>query len=288
MLLYFDIFQYPLKREELNLCVNDDGELQQSLIELIDMNLIRVECDYYALNGKEYSKRINQPTMSGSFYPKATKYGKLIAGFPFVRGVYISGSLSKDWADETTDVDYFIITSPNRLWICRMMLILFKKTVLLNSRKYFCLNYFIDTDSLEIEEKNIFTATEIVFMKPLVHEGLFHEFIQSNGWVNRYYKKNHLGSSLPISHPSNNVLKRFAEWLLGGALGEWLDRWSMKRTIQYWRKKFPLMEKPDFEINFKTNRKISKHHPGGFQKRVLAELNHRIGDFEQHYRIKLS
>lgn len=288
MLLYFDIFHYPLNQAELNLCTESEDELVQALNELVELNLIQQEGPYYFLSGKNYTKRIRQTTLSETYFPKAISYGKLIANFPFVRGVYVSGSLSKDWADESTDVDYFIVTTPNRLWICRMILILFKKTILLNSRKYFCLNYFIDTNSLEIEEKNIFTATEIVFMKPIVYGELFNDFIQSNGWVNRFYKKHHLGSTIPTIQRQNNIIKRLVEVLLRGRLGEEIDCWSMKRTLQYWKKKFPAMEAPDFEINFKTNRKISKHHPGGFQKRVMTELESKVAEFESHRGISLS
>jgi hypothetical protein len=177
MLLYFDIFQYPLNKTELSLAVDDTSRLDEYLNELYSAGLIDNKGEWYFIKGKTYTKRIVEQSMSSHFFEKAKRYAALIYQFPFVRGVYISGSLSKDWADPTTDVDYFIITSPQRLWICRTLLILFKKSVLLNSRKYFCLNYFIDSSSLEIEEKNVFTATEISFLKPMVNDILFDEFI---------------------------------------------------------------------------------------------------------------
>src|SRR4029453_8923510 len=91
----------------------------------------------------------------------------LIASFPYVRCVCISGSLSKKYFDDTTDIDFFVITKPGRLWVCRTFLILFKKLFLLNSKKYFCINYFIDSDNLEIPDQNIFTATELTTLIPM-------------------------------------------------------------------------------------------------------------------------
>ena len=32
--------------------------------------------------------------------------------------------------------------------------------------KNFCINYFVDSENLEIQEKNIFTATELVTLLP--------------------------------------------------------------------------------------------------------------------------
>jgi len=58
---------------------------------------------------------------------KADKAANFIAAFPFVKGVAISGSLSKKFADEDADIDFFIITAANRLWLARTFLHLFLK-----------------------------------------------------------------------------------------------------------------------------------------------------------------
>ncbi len=287
MLLYFDVFYYPLHKNELAMVIHDSTELHDVLQELIQSGIIEQKNEWYFLSGKEYTKRIIEQSNAEHAFKKARKYSKLIHKFPFVRGVYVSGSLSKNWADHESDVDYFIITEPNRLWICRTMLILFKKIFLLNSRKYFCLNYFIDTDHLEIAEKNIFTATEVSFLKPMVNEALFNEFIQKNNWINAYYQTLSNDAS-NIVQAKTGTLKKWGEKLLKGSLGEKLDIWSMKKTVGFWRKKFPQMKSNEFEINFKSDRTISKHHPSGFQKKVLAELDIRIKDFESKTGLSLS
>lgn len=287
MLLYFDIFQYPLNKQELTLAVDDTNDLEDALNELLSMGILHHQNGWYFLKGKEYSKRISTTSASPHFFKKAKKYAALIHQFPFVKGVYISGSLSKDWADDTTDVDYFIITSPNRLWVCRTLLILFKKVFLLNSRKYFCLNYFIDTDNLEIEEKNIFTATEVCFLKPVVNDALYHDFIRSNNWVKQYYAQTPVFDGVHLVPKKEGVLKKWGEKLLGGKLGESMDIWAMKRTLKFWKNKFPEIKTTDFEINFKSGRSISKHHPSGFQKKVVEALETKIREFEMTTQISL-
>lgn len=286
MLLYFDVFSYPLHKKELAMAVADQTSLQPLLNELILSGIVEQKEEWYFLAGKKYSKRIIHPSNAEYAFKKAKRYAKLIHKFPFVRGVYISGSLSKEWADDETDVDYFIITEPERLWLCRTLLILYKKIFLLNSRKYFCLNYFIDTKNLQIQEKNIFTATEVSFLKPMVNQRLFNDFIQQNDWINNYYHSlsNH---SLHVLDAKDRLLKKICEKMLRGKLGEKLDIWTMKKTVEFWRKKFPDMVSKEFEINFKSDRTISKHHPSGFQKRVLSELNSRIKEFEKSTGINL-
>jgi hypothetical protein len=288
MLLYFDIFQYPLNSSELRLAIPNPSKQDDIVGELLELGLIEKKSEWYFLRGRNYTKRISEQSKSDVVLKKAKTYSKIINCFPFVRGVYISGSLSKDWSDDTTDVDYFVVTSPQRLWLCRTMLILFKKIFLFNSRKYFCLNYFIDTENLRIEERNIFTATEICFLKPMINEKLFYEFLQNNKWIENYYISNaHLENTYIYEH-KDPWYKKLGEKLLSGKLGESLDIWSMKRTLRFWRNKFPGMQKADFDINFKSSRTISKHHPNGFQKKVLDSLELRVKEFEKSTSISLS
>jgi hypothetical protein len=286
MLLYFDIFHYPLNKAELSMAVENARELEEALEELKESKIISEQDGWFFISGKKYTKRLSERSDSDHAFRKARRYASLISKFPFVKGVYISGSLSKDWADDTTDVDYFIITSPQRLWICRTLLILYKKIFLLNSRKYFCLNYFIDTANLEIQEKNIFTATEISFLKPVINETLYDDFMAANSWIKRYYFQKYPDKSNLVS-TKKPILKQMAENMLKGNLGEQLDIWSMKKTLGFWRKKFPAMPGNEFEINFKSDRTISKHHPSGFQKRVLEELELKIKEFEKATSISL-
>ena len=79
---------------------------------------------------------------------KAKAKARFISKFPFVAAVGVSGSLSKGYYDSDSDIDFFIITQHNRLWICRTLLMVYKKIFLLNSRKYFCPNYFISSEQL--------------------------------------------------------------------------------------------------------------------------------------------
>ena len=68
----------------------------------------------------------------------ARKQANFIAKFPYVQSVCVSGSLSKNYFDKKSDIDFFIITTPNRLWICRSLLVAWKKIFLMNSFS----NYF--------------------------------------------------------------------------------------------------------------------------------------------------
>src|SRR5207253_11478070 len=128
-------------------------------------------------------KRIEKEKHSKKMWRMAAMMTHIIKRFPFVRAVMITGSLSKNSSDKRSDLDFMIITEPKRLWIARTILMLFKKIFLFNSYKYFCLNYYITSDNLEIEEKNIFTATEIAYVKATYNTRLMEDFIKANMWI---------------------------------------------------------------------------------------------------------
>jgi len=71
--------------------------------------------------------------------------------------------------------------------VCRAFLTLYKKLVLGNSHRNFCLNYFIDSNNLEIPDKNIFTATEVAFLIPMYNYTLYENFICMNNWFRREF-----------------------------------------------------------------------------------------------------
>lgn len=267
-LLYSEIFDHPLSKHELINWIKDD-QLEKQLEYLIDQNLIFKKDNFYYLfhSDLKFKNRIEGNKNAAKMLPKALRVGRFIGKFPFVEGVGVSGSLAKGVLLDDSDFDFFIITKPKRLWIARSLLILYKKIFLLNSRKYFCVNYFIDTDHLEIEEKNIFTANEISTLIA-VNGQVFDAFFSNNKWVSEYKNYTHNLEKRTVNQPKN-WLSKSIEILLKGKFGEFIDKHFMSITIKRWKKKFGAFETDKFDLTMQSRRYISKHHPLDFQNKVL-------------------
>src|SRR5688500_15811004 len=172
-LLYFDLFDYPVSKAEISLFLEvpcKEAELEEGLRLLHDNQQIYLFDDFYCLRDEPalISKRKKDNLRAEKLLKKAVQISRFLYQFPFVRAVGISGSLSKNVADEKADIDYFIITATNRLWISRTLLHLYKKLTFLTGRQHFyCMNYFIDQDVYKIQEQNIYTAMEIVTLLPV-------------------------------------------------------------------------------------------------------------------------
>lgn len=278
VLAYFDVFDYPLTYNELKLYTKGLGEeeLKAEITRLKSNSLIVETKNLFGLiSPKDGGKEIVEGKKRADRYrKKAIRRAKFIGKFPFVRGVCISGSFSKGFMPKDGDVDFFIVTKHNRLWLARTSLILYKKIVLFNSRKFFCVNYFISEKELKIDQQNIFTATELFTLIPVVNKGVYHQLIEVNGWYENYYDKKLIGEMSSDSF-RRSTFQLVLEPLLNTGIGDKLDRRMMKITLSRWMKKFPDLPSIDFEIAFKTTRNVSKHHPSNFQKRVLKSFEER-------------
>lgn len=291
-LMYFDVFRHTLTLGELHrycqwkACSLPDVVLA---VEELQSKGITSHCEgFHFLSGSEryVALRRERNARAAAYFPKAEKWSRFISGFPFVRSVCISGSLSKGTMDKGGDIDYFIITEPQRLWVARTLLILFKKLFLLNSKKYFCVNYFIDTAHLSIPDRNLFTATEIVFAKPMHGGDAFKSFLHENGWAKQSYPNAALCAE-GIPSVRNGKLKRFTEKMLGGKTGSWLDDLFFRITLRRWKQKFPHLREAHFEVDFRSRKHVSKHHPQGFQRVVLTKLEAKRHELQEKHAVTI-
>jgi len=238
VIIYFDVFHHPMKIDELKNLFSDT--IDDSLQELVDKGVCYEKTGYYSIQ-KNITELINEREKkeknAEKYIRKIPFFVKIMKRFPFVRGIAISGSLSKGVMYEDGDIDYFIITAPNRLWIARTFLIAFKKIILLNSRKHFCINYFVDENNLKIQDENIFTAVELSFLNPVYNIELFDKFNESNNFAKDYIPNNiQVFETKKVSLKSK--MRSFSEWILNGKIGESMDKYFMKITLKRWKNKF--------------------------------------------------
>ncbi len=292
-ILYFSLFKYPLTEEEIfNFSkATSKEQIKLDLNELVNDNIIYKIDDFYLTENNEtlIKRRLEGNKMAKNIYQKALTISRLISKFPYVEGVGISGSLSKGYYDDDADIDFFIITSPKRLWIARTFLILYKKIFLLNSRKYFCVNYFISSNALEIEEKNIFTATELTTLLPMFGNGSFHKFYDENKWVENYLPNKTVTDGLSKLHMVKKpTTTKITEYFLDSKIGDWLDAAFLRITYKKWKIKFNHLEERQFNVAMKSTKNISKHHPLNFQHKVIDRLNNRYDELREKHNIHIA
>ncbi len=271
-LAYFEVFSYPLTEEEvLAYSEAEAGAVRQHLQFLLAARKIFRFGPYFQTKNDPswVPRRLEQNERADQFLPIARHMARFIGSFPFIRGVFVSGSLSKHCMSADSDIDFFLVTHPGRLWLARTLLVVFKKVFLLNSHKYFCVNYFVDTEHLEIEEKNRFAATETVTLLPMYGREEYAVFRQANRWAWAMFPNFPARPLHDVPLHTRPFFKKIGEWLLGGRVGEWLDVQAMRGTVRFWRQKFRHLDADKFDTALKSRRHVSKHHPLHFQEKVL-------------------
>jgi len=190
-LRYFEFFEHALYSEEVHKYLtikSTRDELSSTLKDLQKIGEIVSKEGLYALSQAHIELRLKHIKRNQKMMKAAKRVGAFIHRFPYVRGVYLSGSLSKHGVTgKDDDLDFFIITKAGRVWAAKFLLIAFKKIVLLNSEKYFCINLLMSEEELVLNKKNIYIATEAASLVALTNESLLHAFLAANPWVQKQF-----------------------------------------------------------------------------------------------------
>jgi len=295
VIAYFDIFYYPVTTKEILYFMNKpytEHKLQDALDELLKNEIIFRTKDYYSLHNDQIFaiKRMRANEAAAKQLKIAKKIAAFLIRFPFIKGVAISGSLSKNVAYKGSDIDFFIVTKENRLWLSKLFFTtLIKCSTFFGLSKWFCLNYIIDEKSLEVPEKNIFTATEIITLLPLYGASLFDNFFAANEWIYNFFP-NHAVKTHAAKEPSFTPVKNIIEWLLNNKQGNKADTALMLYFDKRWKK---LIARNKFtESGFQLGSMMADKHfcrpfPEHFQQKILNRYEERIQGLKTTLRIAI-
>lgn len=185
---YSDIFDSPLKVADA-----------QSKFLLVDSKIflpVKEKDGYLFFEGREEIVEIfkHREKISRGKLLKAEKLTKLLSLIPWVKMVAVTGSVAASNAKEDDDIDLLIITSPNRVWLTRLLSALVLDLFKVRRKRHdscekdkLCLNMYLSQDKLEFEKKDVYTAYELTLLKPIYSkEDTYDNLLLENSWVNSY------------------------------------------------------------------------------------------------------
>lgn len=283
IILYFDVFSYPLKEEEIISYVRsskNDSDTLQAINDLHKQGVVKYQDGYYFVGDPSKIERRKQGNMLAKKRMRSAMfYSRIISWFPYVRSIMLSGSISKGYMGEKDDIDYFIVTQPGRLWITRTLLTLFKKIFLLNSYRNFCINYFTDADNLAIKERNRFAATEIVFLLPVFKSSFYSKMIDNNHWLKSYYPEFTQKNEACIE--GDIWLKKWIEKLFNNRLGDKFEDFLFQKSVNFIHKKFSKMDNQSFKNSFSLKRNELRYFPEKIQMQISDDYSLKLKKYEE-------
>lgn len=199
-LAYADVFDYPLKKEEIYRFLISSIKYQVSSVSqaLKGLPQISQEEGFLFLKGREkiVAVRKKREKESQKKLAIAQRTGRWLRLIPFIKMVAVTGALAMKNSQRKDDVDLLIVTSKNRLWLTRLLTVFLIEIVARRRRpgdKEFankiCLNMFLDKDHLSVPEKeqDLFSAHEVCQMKVLWEKDeTYQKFLKENQWVKRF------------------------------------------------------------------------------------------------------
>ena len=279
-LVYSDIFDYPLAKEEIWKFLVSEKPVESDKVkeELKNFPGAIVNHpeggDFYCLSGREEIiktriKRFKESRIKINRAKNITRYLSLI---PTVLFVGISGGLAMHNADEKDDIDLFVITSKGSLWVTRLLLVF----LLILMGQYrgrgnppaggesqkICLNMLIDESFLKFpkERQDLYTAHEIIQLKPLFdRNNTYVKFVNANKWISKF-----LPNGIEIKKLSNEEIRKNNH------------NYSIIQLLNYSTKRLQLWYMKSHQTKETIEDHLLAFHPFDYKETVFKEYNKRL------------
>jgi len=238
---YASLFEYPLTVEQLHqslIGVRADQDsittwwrssgLLQSTIEYRDGLF------FPAGRSDLIATRSRREGVSKKLLERDRRILTLLSRLSFVRMVALSGSLAHLNAEGSADLDLFVITAPGRVWVVTVTMLLLSK--LLGVRRHVCMNYVVSQSALSIERQDLFSANQIIHLRPLFGSNVFASFVTANPFVRTFYPNFDLPKpQAPSPRSSIETILSLGPAQLAERVCRALYRWHLRRKSASWQ-----------------------------------------------------
>lgn len=229
MIVFFDLFDYVLTDFEIWRLLSVKCELSQ-VVEMLEnlekfpqtspgpllgkeRELVENKNGFYFLAGREENIRVrlSRYNFTDRKFKRALLIARLLKFIPWVKLIAVVNLYGAHNLKDDSDIDLFIITEKNRLWISRWFCVGLIKLLRLRPdlakgiyRDKICLSFFISQAALDLDqvrlEDDICFAYWLAGLTSIYDAGgVYQELIKANRW---------LGISLPNWQPINPVRRR--------------------------------------------------------------------------------
>jgi hypothetical protein len=220
--LYASLFDYPLTLAQLRQTLIESAMTPTQILSTYRRSeALRRAVDYQ--NGFFFpagrpdliEERRRREARSRGFLRRHRTLLAIVCALPFVRMVALSGSVAHLNLDGDGDLDLFIVTRGRHVWSATVAVIIIAK--LLRRRRTVCANFVVSDQRLALEQQDLFTASQVVHLKPVIGHDVFLQFITSNPFIHQLYPNFHPSDPPLVRLPgrrTTEAAKRFFEWLL--------------------------------------------------------------------------
>lgn len=284
-LLYYDIFNYPLTKEEIWQFAADDFKHNKSnFYKTLQRIRLPSHKTFYFLKGRKriVNQRIKKESINRLKIKKANKIINILRFIPTVNFIGLSGSLSMQNSELNDDIDIFVICQSSLVWITRLLLVIILSLLRAYRNKNdkdfkdkICLNLIIGENNMGFfsKKKNLYLAHEIVQLFPIYQKNkTYIDFMEKNKWVHLFLP-NYLERIKKYKIVFNSKKRVYEVILIRILLFSKIEAIAKYLQWNYMKKNV-------------TNEIISSNilafHPLNYEKQTMNTLNNRLKEYSKH------
>jgi len=312
-IVFFDIFNYPLTLDEIFHFLyfeKSSKSINKYKIEEILKDklhsIIKIKNNFYFLKEREgnINTRIVRRRESINKIKKAKRISRIFSIIPFIEMVAIVNFLPIKNTRVDSDIDLFIITKKNRIWISRFLCVIIIKLLRLqpterNKKNKICLTFFITTENLNL--KNIAIKDDVYFyywlssLYPIyTKKNIYKKFIKKNKWIKEFlpnikitYKEENKGEGILfrfyIVKRSKVYYSVFKQWF--AVRSKFLKRYINNielfvMKIQIKKMSNKIKKSANKNTNIIISNKILKFHDNDMREKYKNEFFKKIEKYE--------
>lgn len=198
-LSYFSLFRYPLTKEELFAYLWQPPKIGlEEFLSAVGQNNWQEKFGYFAVSNDFFTENRRTSLLFCEKKMKiAQRAAKLLRSVPFLRAIFVCNSVAGGLARTESDIDFFIITAPKRIWLVRFFTNLILRFWRLRTygkkqKDKICLSFFVDENNLNLwplraGDEDIHFVYWIHQMIPLFDQNDFYQrFITANKWSEEF------------------------------------------------------------------------------------------------------
>ena len=212
---FFDLFDYPLTDREAWqwLLMHKCGFSEvHKILNSGQLDNVENRNGFYFLRGREeiLEKRFAKYNYTERKFRRAVRIARLFRLIPWIKMIAVGNNIGAHNLSNDGDIDFFIVTDDDRIWISRFFSVLIVKILGLRPRgadmkDKICLSFFVSENSSDLEklmiDEDIYFVYWLAGLTPIFKKDDF-DFSDKNKWIGKY---------LPNLEPEKIVLKRKIE-----------------------------------------------------------------------------
>ena len=283
--IYASLFDYPLTLAQLRQTLIESTQTASEVLAAFNGSAalqaaIEFRDGFFFPRGRAdlIEERRRRETRSRAFLRRHRAMLQLVSALPYVRMVALSGSIAHLNLEGTGDLDLFVVTRGRRVWSATVAIVLLAK--LLRRRRIVCANFVVADTRLVLEQQDLFTASQVIHLKPLTGRDVFRELLDKNRFLFRFYPNFHAADAATLPFRPSRLLawmKRLLETVLTpiAPLVELVCR-STYRT--YLRRRSALWQSPE-QVRLQAD--CLKLHTRSHRQSVLERFDRTVQTFTE-------